>query len=469
MGKRPYKKNRFITYFIATLLFFLVTFIFIISAIGYDIEFKDGKFLAKRTGAIIVSTRPGDARLYIDGKKYKSNSPLFKLFTLTVDKLPPGTHSLKIEKEGFENFEGEYNIEPSRVAWAVNLILVSQDRESKPFNLNGNVVQEIENRDHSKVLVVTENPESKIVTFNEINQNSKEQTKIAEQVMVAGESWRVQSYSYDGDRILAVKTKENVASYYIFDSATNGRVYSISDQLPNNVSTLTFNPRNRDELYLIREGNAVVLNYLNKNLGTELAQNVTAFYATSLGMLATIRTETGVNLSRIDTNGTVSQIIKELPVSKDYQIDYSASLDRYIVLPRDSKKLGIYYRSNGSLNQKEIAVDVEWFSLTPATNFLFYKSGKNFFTHDIDRGKTCNSLKEREPSSVSWFVDEVNMIYSENSKIKLITREGFYDKFLFDTEKDFPVFVSQNSDNIFFTAKNNTKNTIDLFVYTLNY
>jgi hypothetical protein len=468
MGKNTPSKLRLMLYPVVALVFFAIAYIIIITAIGYDIKFEKGSLSFKRTGAIVLSTRPGDARVYVDGKLKKDRTPLFRLFTLTIDKISPGTHFVKIEKDGYENWEANFEVEPGKVAWGANLIMVAQKREPRPFSFSGKLIQEVSNREKSKLAVVTESAETGFTTVTEVNTNSKETIKVTEQKLETG-SWRLLGYSWDSDRILATNTKDNVVTYWAFDSAPSGKAYDISSQFKFNFVKIAFNPRNHDELYLTQGKDLQVLNYVDKKLGSVIANNVINIYPSGQGLLVVITNGSGNGLWRIDTNGNKSSVIEGLPSSDNYFVEYVPPTDDYLVLPSKDQDLLVYSRESGKMKSKEIADNVDWFATSPQANMVFYKSGKDYLTYNFDRAKNYNTLIGRELGSQSWFSDEVNMVYSENGQIKLVTREGFYDKFMFESSKDFPVIVSQNSDNIFYTAVNPAKNSLDLFVYTLNY
>jgi hypothetical protein len=87
------------------LSFVIISFFLILRASGYVLNLK-AKTIEK-TGLIVISSDPKGALLYVNGK-YKEKTPC------TLNYLRPGLYHLKIEKEGYKDWEKTEQVEAGK-------------------------------------------------------------------------------------------------------------------------------------------------------------------------------------------------------------------------------------------------------------------------------------------------------------------------------------------------------------------
>lgn len=447
-------------------LFFVVCAFVASVALGYDISYKGGKLNIKKTGLFVVATRPGGATIFLDGVKQKNQTSGIPFFSVKVDKVPPGKHDLRIEKEGYETWLAEFEVEPEKVCWANYIILIPQKREAKNYNLPSSVTGVVSSNDKSRGLVTLDNKENQTIAFWGITTGDKGKTKFYETRYVAGESYRPISYSFDGQRVLVEKTKDGQKSYLVFEANENPKIWDVTDLFKINVEGIAFNPRNHDELFVLREKTLFNLNYQDKKQSAALDSNVIGFYPDgNAGLMFVKITDGNYGLWKLEQNGSKTTIVKNLPASDGYQVQYLSEFDRYAVLPTKEKDLFLYQdKGDGTANLKRIGQNVNWFLPSPKSKYLAFSQGDDVVAYDIEKEKYFTTLKGRKLSSIIWFNDDSNLLYIENGKLYLVNFNGFYDKYLFDANDNVPVFSGTSTINLYFVRENDQR-VLDIAVY----
>ena len=74
-------------------------------------------FRLVKTGLVAITTIPSQAKVYIDGKRASTLTPT------TVRELIPGTHFLRIEKEGFKDYVGPVEVNSNQATALINIEL----------------------------------------------------------------------------------------------------------------------------------------------------------------------------------------------------------------------------------------------------------------------------------------------------------------------------------------------------------
>lgn len=467
MVRGPSFKFRLAFYPFALAAFGLICFLIVLLALGYNIKLNQEKIILEKTGLIILASKPGDAKVYLDGKPFKKRTPLFSFLTIRIEKVKIGKHNIKIEKADHEMWIGDFDVEPGMVSWGNNILLVHQKREKSDYSLPGNVIGLTSSPDSTRSLITLENKENLTYAFWEINTTNKERKKIYETRVSAGDSYRAISYSFDKERILIEKTTGETKSVLVMEAKENPAFWDLTESFKVSFNVLRFNPRNHGELYGLRENSIFIVDYQNKKLKGTTMGNVSNIYTDdNQGLIFVQKNDENYGLWKLDSNGSSKKnIVKVLPVSDAYQLKYLKEYDRFVILEKKLKDLYIFDGSGETPTSKLLAKNVEWFSASPKSKYIGYYTGGNFYNYDIEKSKTYEMLKDKKIDSVAWFSDEWNLIYSENGKVSLVNYNGFYDKYLFDTAKTIPVMVGPGSANIFFGSKND-KGNLDIATFT---
>ncbi len=123
-------KNRLVIYLSTFFTLVAVTILVIFIARGYVINLKEKEI--KKTGMILAQSTPNEAKVFLDGN-------LIETTNAVLDTVSPGTHQLKLEKEGFSTWEKEIKVYSGLIT-EVNALLVPTSPRLTPLTNSGIVL-----------------------------------------------------------------------------------------------------------------------------------------------------------------------------------------------------------------------------------------------------------------------------------------------------------------------------------------
>lgn len=464
MTKQPTITQRLVLYPIVALIFVFFSTLIVLSALGYDIRYSKGQLSLKKTGLIILATRPGDAQVYIDGKLYRKRTPGFSLFTLKISKVSPGSHLVKIEKDGYEPWEGQFNVESGLVSWGNYILFVPIEKKASNFSFPGNLTALMASEDKTKGLALVESKDG-IVSFWNITTQNKEKIRIFETRKLEGETFRLHAYSEGEDRIIFTKTINGKISYYVLDAKEGSTPLDITSTFGVEIDKIVFNGRNSSELFYLRSGNLYSIDLQSKKVSAILEKDVFEIISNNQALLMVAKVEDNYGLWRLEANGSKTNIIKNLPSSGEYQIDYLPETKTYAILSKKDSDLYVFTDVSGKSNLRRIDQGVSYFLASPRSKYIGYAKGDSFLTYELEKDHAFEAIKNKKITSIAWLSDESNLIYQEAGRLYLVNYNGFYDKYLFDTFDQLPAISGLNSLNIYFSRKLES-GLVDLSVFT---
>lgn len=463
MVKRKPLITRILLYPLTVGLFLLSCYFIALLAFGYNIKFVDGKLIKEKTGTMLLSTRPGDAQVIVDGQVYPKKTPVISFFNLKIDRLTPGEHRVTFKKEGYETWEGIFNVESGMVSWGNYILLLPNQRKATSYNFT-NIKSVTSSLDKTKQLIVTADQEAGVTTFWEITSENKNQKKLLEKQVVQGEEYQPLAYSFDEERILMSKKTAEGSQLVVFEAKENGRFWELSAGYQNEIKNPVFNPKNHDEVLFLENDVIVSLNFATAQFVKLTDTGVIGLFPQDNEMLFVKDAEGDTGLWRIAQNGSSQLVIPNLPVSESYQISYLSDIHAYVVLPSKTKELLIFSPDSGNYTLKKIAGNVEWFLPSRRSKYLAYFSSGNVETFEVQKDRYFRALDQVAPNSISWAEDEANLFYVKDGSLKIVNYNGFYNKEITKAEGQLTV---SNSYNLFFLNENTTKKMKDLFVITI--
>ncbi len=468
MSKGPHPATRLIVYPVIAVCFFVLFYFLALSATGYKLEFKNGKITTTATGMIVVATKPGAAKVSVDNKLEIKQTPLFSFLNLTIKGVSIGEHKVKIEKEGYETWEGVFNVKPKLVSWVDYIILVPQNKKTTNFKLPGTVTDTVLNDGKTRAAVLAEDTKTNFRTYWDINLQTKEKQKIREEKILTGEKVDLITYNYNASRLLITKTIEENKSNIVLESKFNGSVWNITSLYQMNFNSLKFSPSAKNELYVSKESNLYKLDYDKKNMSAVIANNVINFYTNNNDIYLIKKTEDNIGLWRLNNNQKLEIVVKVLPASEGYQFKHLTSSDSFIVLSEKDKELLLYQKdNNGNPISKSIARNANRFLLSPKEERVLIQTGSGVKIYDIEKSTYFDVLTDKVVDSVLWLNDKNNIVYSFEGKSYLVTYDGQYNKYIFDNLKGSQIYATTSSPNIYLL--NSNKEINDLAVYSFDF
>lgn len=467
MSKGPRPIVRFVIYPIIVAIFLAACYCIALLASGYRLEYKNGKIFKTPTGMVIVATKPGDAKVYIDGKQHKKNTPLFSFLDLTAKNISVGEHVFKIEKEGYETWEEKISVEPKLISKANYIILVPQKREASKYNLPGSLTATVSNDSKSRMVAIAEDKTAGYRTFWDINLQTKEKTKVREEKIVPEEKVSLVYLNDDSTRMLVARTLTDQKSFIVYEVKPEGLSWNITSLYQLGFESLRFSPSDRGTIYAIKSGNLYVLNYEQKRMSAVIANNVTGLYPNNSDMYVIKKTEENIGLWRINSGQGLDVVVEVLPASDAYQFRHIKTPDGYLILSQKDKELILFQKDRfGNPTSKSIARDVNYFVMSPKDTRVLLVGDNGVRTYSFEKEEYYD-VTNQKVESISWFNDSENIVYSLGGKINLITFKGEYNKFLFDNLKGTSVYSLSSSSNIYFIQS--AQEISDLFVFSFNF
>jgi len=126
------KTRKFILYGLI-LGFLLAASGFILYALGWSFnQTTDGSFTFRKTGAIFLKIRPGDALVKINGKSYVQNHGLFNNGGDLTKGLLPGDYQIEISKENYGAWGKKLTVEAGLVSSATKIFLFPEEISAEP-------------------------------------------------------------------------------------------------------------------------------------------------------------------------------------------------------------------------------------------------------------------------------------------------------------------------------------------------
>lgn len=278
MVKKQSIRFRLIAYPLLGIFFAVIAYFLVCSAMGFTFKYENGRLNRQRTGSIILSSRPGDANIYLNGNHYASKTPIFSFLTVQIGKLKQGSYVIKIEKAGYEAWEGTFRVYSGLVTWGTHILMLPNDKKFDAYNLSSGVKYLIVSSDKTRELIEAYDAENQTIAVWQAQTSNKTNTKLFEKRLATGETYQPLFYSPDNQRVLFEHKVGETKSYVVFETATDGNSWDITDTFRTSFDNYIFNPRNHDELYALRNKDLFRIKYAAKNLSGVVLSDVLGTY-----------------------------------------------------------------------------------------------------------------------------------------------------------------------------------------------
>lgn len=433
----PTKFTRLVIYPLGFLVFFLALTIVIVMANGYSFFLKDGKFTIQKTGMIITNSRPSEANIYLDGKKFDKRTS-FSFLPVKITNLLPGKHTLIIKKDGYRDWQNSVDVRANLVSWVNYVLLFPTDLKiSEVDNLVGkNIIAESKNR---RFLLVS-GKEENIETLFAYDFSSGNLNKIWPKSFVPTEEWLknpqivTADFNQNNDKILLTLKNGDGQSLAILETANEGKIYALTS-IPVAIDKIIWSANDANELYLLSKGTLYRTNTAKLNEVQELAKDVIDFSSERNRTIYFVtKTNEQVSLGQMAYDGGRRELISDsIKFDTSYKLSYSSQVDALGVLPKNDKTLTVFYRNNGKMASLELSKDIYNFKWSSDGRSIFYQNGRFIKNFNWDEEKETIATLSDKIVSVDWYFDE--------------------DHYLVQTEKEFFVIDYDNTNKVVFSDK----------------
>ncbi|MFA6252529.1 MAG: PEGA domain-containing protein [Candidatus Paceibacterota bacterium] len=249
--------------------FGVVSTLVILQAQGYDFDWKKNEVL--KTGGIYVKTAQSGADVFIDDKYINKTDGFSR--EILAQKMLPGSHTVKVQKEGYFTWEKTLPVEEQMVAKAQNIILFPTNIS---FTSKIADISSIYNITNQSFLVFKTNGD-----LYAVNSNTKEEQSVlaASKLKDIG---KIKSISFSSDQKKALIINQNNVYFLLEIAGAKSKLTNLKDYLDKTVSNIVWNGDNTLEyIYKNKLYSLNVSTYKKESIKEE---NVTAFARHSDGL-----------------------------------------------------------------------------------------------------------------------------------------------------------------------------------------
>ncbi len=245
------KKSRLILLIFCAILFFLIAPLVLFYSQGYRFDFDEKKFVG--TGGLYIKVSNTSAEIYLNGKFIRKTG--FLSNTALIKNLLPRKHDIEIRKIDFWSWKKSLSIEEKKVTKIENVLLIKKDI---PFSI---LAQDIEDflvsQDAKKTLLKKTTEEEnwfleELVLENGVKREilTKEDLVKLTQLPAEITDWK---WGSPKNRVLLQITSGEEISYFLLDYTSQTPVLSKIDFLDEKTENISFNPKNNDEFFYLKD------------------------------------------------------------------------------------------------------------------------------------------------------------------------------------------------------------------------
>lgn len=251
------KRSRTLLFFTLCFLFFTITPSLIFYSLGYAVDFEKKKIV--QTGAIFISTEPGEVNVLMSGKQKGKTGIIFK--KLFKKNILPKTYTIELKKDGYHSWKKNLEIK-EKLTTEIRNIFLFQENPQKQLVLEKKIKEYYPSPDNKKIAYLTSENQINILNFE--NKNDKLIFSSEKLDKLTKLSWS------ENSKNIYFKTElKKVFSNYVWQEETETLINldKIISKNTYNPIGFSWHPKNSDQIYFIDAQKNDV--YLNKIILSE--------------------------------------------------------------------------------------------------------------------------------------------------------------------------------------------------------
>lgn len=426
---KPTKFTRFVLYPLAGVFFFCILVVVLTLANGYRFTYSNGEVGLTKTGMLILTTRPFDATITINGKltKYKTG---FHLLPTKIAGLKPGFYDVRVARKGYRTWIDTVEIKPNMVSWANYILLFPEKLNIAKINTPaGRVIATSDNGRHA---LFADNLAA--FTLKSMDTNSLSVRNFWPDATPL-EAWLVKpqilSAEYSSNSELALLRVANGAriEYVAVDAtASPAKLIHLNATTKTDPTNVWWNTNRNDEVYVETAAGISLVGINATSLPAPILTGATYFEVDeNKHILYVSKNATGtLSVDRMNPDGgNKTTLVPSVAAAKSYRLSYSQKIDRVAVLNRDTGELTSYYI--GTAGKKTATV-----LSTGVTAYHWSKSGEYLYYYGRDFVRRFDFVKNKEtvtpltevPTSIHWYFDENHYLVVNNKGVSVMDING---------------------------------------------
>lgn len=426
---KPTRFARFVLYPLAGVFFCIILAVVLTLANGYRFTYTGGKVGLIKTGMLIVTSRPFDASITLNGKlsKYRTG---FYLLATKISALKPGDYFVELKKAGYRTWHDTLEIKPNMVTWANYILLFAEKLNITKVEVPvGNVVGKSDNGRH----LLFANT-SGVFTLKSLDTNNLAVRDFWPAV-VPVQPWltspKIISAEYSPSSDLALLHVTNGArnEWVVSDASVSpAKLIHLNNTLGQDVENAWWNIGSNNEVYVQTKSGISLVGVNATSISTPIVKGAISFHVDdSRQIIYAIKNDNGTySVERMNLDGgNKTTFVASVVTASSYKFAYSPQTNILAVLNNDTGDLTAYYVGNSS-KKTSVLLSTGVTSLGWSKNGeCLYYSGKDFVKrYDWIKEKETIALLPSAPSSLSFYFDEYHYLVTTATGIYEMDYDG---------------------------------------------
>lgn len=143
-----FSKIRKLIFWVSVASYFIIAPLIIMYAFGY--KWKYGETTLRETGIISIKSYPEKADIFLNNAIYDSKTPSW------IQGLSANSYNIKVEKDGFFDWEKTLNVKPGMVTRAENILLVPKRIAARPILEDAELIDFIATRNTKEIIMLAD-------------------------------------------------------------------------------------------------------------------------------------------------------------------------------------------------------------------------------------------------------------------------------------------------------------------------
>lgn len=434
--KRSHRTRLYVGYGLTAVALAIATFILVFAAYGYDIDRSTGGII--QNGLLVVDAHPEPAEVFIN--------QISKGTTSTRLVLPAGGYGVKLQRNGYRNWEHQITLEGSSIEQIVYPFLFPsklitktvQDYTAPPAMVSASPDR------HWLVVMPTNKEASFTVIDTTNNKNTSTSISVPAEIMSTPEDSAFEPVEWSSDNVhLLLKHSFGGGSEYIVLDRGNGAAsLNINKFFPDQPFTsLSLRDKKPDQFYMLNNQNGNLFQADQQAKTVSLIQtHVLSYKSYQADVLAYVTNPSNsTTLAELHLlQNKYDHLVRTLPMSPVYLLDM-AQFDGHLYVASGSQSDGhtyVYKDPFDDFNHHPartpqpfrvlIVPGAEYVSFSKVARFISVQRGSNFAVYDIETSRQFRydiKLSVPDHQKASW-MDGHRLIMMSDSKVNVFDFDG---------------------------------------------
>jgi len=464
---------RKIFFWTLVVLFWLVSAIIIGFTFGYRFSFERGVFVY--AGSITLKTTPQEVDIYLNGEIVPSPSFSRLNSSYHISGIKPGEYLIEAKAKDYQTWSKKATVHSGISTEFWNVILVKNSYKQENFDSAG--IERFFISPHKNLVAFPQQNESGFaVKVLDPKTSKTEQIFSSPEYSFTNDEKENIEWTPEANRLIIPVLKEGEKNYLIATMDTKEVLDLNTLAQANNLSHVRWDPKNKDLLFYMSDGNLYRMDLGSPENKKLVAQHIASYDLSSKALFYFRLPEGIVYKTSLDAGDTPQQITTSAPENMS---DYSYQIivyddDRIVFLNNKSHFLYIYNKGQEDVYFQKLSENAFGSQFSDDGKKLLYWTDREIFAYFVRKWEEQPARNENEKMSITCFSDQIknvqwtrdyeHVLFTNNKKIKLIEIDNRDHRNMMDVlalnDSDSAVINNFTDGKIYYIDKNNEQQNI---------